>query len=105
MIPIIDINIAGIGAPFYAVYNSQNLGRQWNLVDSVSLLKGNHSFKFGVDYRHIKSVIEPPQIEPYAIFLTPQSVLAGTPSVPYVFSFLHATPIFKQLALYAQDEW
>lgn len=105
VIPIIDINIAGIGAPFYAIYDSRNLGRQWNLVDSVSLLKANHSFKFGVDYRHIKSVIAPPQIEPYAIFLTPQSVLAGTPSVPYVFSFLHATPIFNQLALYAQDEW
>lgn len=105
VVPVIDINIAGIGAPLFALYNSRNLGRQWNLVDSVSLLNGHHNFKFGVDFRRIKSLVAPPQIEPYAIFLTPGSVLAGTPSIPYVFSFLHSTPIFDQLALYAQDEW
>lgn len=105
VVPVIDINIAGIGAPFYAIYNSRNLGRQWNLVDSVSLLNGNHHFRFGVDFRHIKSLVAPPQIEPYAIFLTPSSVLTGHPSIPYVFSFLQSTPLFHQLALYAQDEW
>lgn len=105
VVPVIDINIAGIGAPLFALYDSRNLGRQWNLVDSVSLLDGKHSFKFGVDFRHIKSLVAPPQIEPYAIFLTPGSVLAGTPSIPYVFSFLQSTPLFHQLALYAQDEW
>ncbi|HEY1500931.1 MAG TPA: TonB-dependent receptor [Acidobacteriaceae bacterium] len=105
VVPVIDINIAGIGAPLIAIYNSRNLGRQWNLVDSVSLLNGHHNFKFGVDFRHIKSLVAPPQIEPYAIFLTPGSVLAGHPSIPYVFSFLQSTPLFHQLALYAQDEW
>ncbi|WP_179487002.1 TonB-dependent receptor [Granulicella arctica] len=105
VVPVIDINIAGIGAPFYAIYNSRNLGRQWNLVDSVSLLNGNHHFRFGVDFRNIKSLVAPPQIEPYAIFLTPSSVLTGHPSIPYVFSFLQSTPLFHQLALYAQDEW
>ncbi len=93
VVPVIDINIAGIGGSLLAINNSRNLGRQWNLVDSVSLLYGNHNFKFGADFRHIKSLVAPPQIEPYAIFLTPSSVLAGTPSIPYVFSFLQSTPL------------
>jgi hypothetical protein len=105
VVPIIDISVSGIATTLFAVYDSHNLGRQWNVVDSISFLQGHHSFKVGADFRHIKSVVAPPQIEPYSIFLTPQSVLSGTPSIPYVFSFLPATPVFHQLALYAQDEW
>ena len=105
VVPVISINIAGIGAPFFALFNSHNLGRQWNLVDAISVLRGNHNFKFGVDFRHIKSVVAPPQIEPYAIFSTPQTLLTGKPTIPYVFSFFQSTPLFHQLALYAQDEW
>jgi hypothetical protein len=105
VVPIIDISVSGIATTLFAIYDSHNLGRQWNIVDSISFLQGHHSFKVGADFRHIKSVVAPPQIEPYSIFLTPQSVLSGTPSIPYVFSFLPATPVFHQLALYAQDEW
>ena len=105
VVPVISIDIAGIGAPILVVGNTKNLGRQWNLVDTVSALKGHHSLKFGVDYRDIKSVVAPPQIEPYAVFVEPQSLLAGTPDLPLVFSFLQATPIFHQAALFAQDEW
>jgi hypothetical protein len=105
VVPVISINIVGIGAPLFSVFNSQNLGRQWNLVDSISLLKGHHNLKFGVDFRHIKSVVAPPQIEPYGVFQTPQGVIHGTPTIPFVFSFRQATPVFHQVALYSQDEW
>lgn len=105
VVPVVEISVSGIAAPLFVVYNSRNLGRQWNVVDSLSLLEGRHSLKFGVDFRHIKSVVAPPQVEPYAIFLTPQSALSGTPSIPYIFSFLPATPLFHQVAFYAEDEW
>lgn len=105
VVPVISINIAGIGAPQFAIYDSKNLGRQWNIVDSVSVLKGHHNLKFGVDFRHIKSVIAPPQVEPYGVFQTTQGLLHGTPTIPFVFSFLQATPVFHQAALFAQDEW
>jgi outer membrane receptor protein involved in Fe transport len=105
VVPVISINIAGIGAPILVVENTKNLGRQWNLVDTVSVLKGHHNLKFGVDYRHIKSVIAPPQVEPYAVFEQSSSVLTGTPNLPLVFSFLQATPVFQQAALFAQDQW
>lgn len=101
----VSISISGVGAPFFTLYNSANQGRQWNVVDSMSLLSGHHSFKVGADARFIKSVIKPPQLEPYPVFTSPQSLLNGAPTVPYVFAFAHATPLFHQFALYAQDEW
>jgi hypothetical protein len=103
--PVILFNIPGIGEPTMLPYDSSNSGRQWNLVDTISLLVGHHTLKFGVDLRHIKSPISPATEAPYAIFGTTQQILAGTPEAPYVFSFLPSTPIFDQTALFAEDEW
>ncbi len=103
--PVITISITGIGSPLITPYNGRNARRQWNAVDTVSLLKGVHALKFGFDYRHIKSPIAPPTVEPYAIFLSTQEVLSGAPSAPYVYNFVPATPLFHQAALFVQDEW
>jgi Carboxypeptidase regulatory-like domain/TonB dependent receptor len=103
--PAITFDITGIGAPAMLLYDSSSVGRQWNVVDTISLSEGRHTLKFGVDYRHIKSPISPATEEPYAIFETTQHILAGTPEAPYVFSYLPSTPIFDQTALFAQDEW
>lgn len=104
-VPAVDFLISGIGSPLLSTYNAANLGRQWNLVDSLNVLKGHHTLKFGVDYRHIKSVIAPPEVEPYTVFTDTQQILLGTPAVPYVFNFLPATPLFNQIALFGEDEW
>ena len=105
VVPAIDLLITGIGSPLLATNVTANRSRQWNIVDTVTLLEGRHSLKFGVDFRHIKSVIAPPQIEPYAVFEQTQTILNGTPDVPLVFSFLQSTPLFHQVALFAEDEW
>jgi hypothetical protein len=103
--PVITIYIPGIGSPLMSPYYGRNLSRQWNAVNTVSLLKGLHALKFGFDYRHIKSPIAPPAVEPYAIFLSAQEVMSGAPSLPYVYNFVPATPLFNETALFAQDEW
>lgn len=105
VVPVISINVDGVGEPLIATDNNKNLSRQWNLVDTVSYLMGHHSLKFGGSYRYIKSVIGPPQVEPYGVFESPQTVLSGTPDLPLVFTFLQATPLFHQGALFAQDDW
>jgi hypothetical protein len=104
-LPIVIFSFSGIGSPILAAYNTRSLERQWNVLDTISVLSGRHSLKFGVDYRHIKSVLAPPNVEPYAVFSTSQQILSGAPASPYVFRFLPATPLFNQNALFAQDEW
>lgn len=105
VLPVVALQFSGIGSSTLAPYNAQNKSRQWNVVDSTSLLLGTHSIKWGIDYRHLKSVIAPAPIEPYAIFTTAQQLLTGAPATPYVFSYAHATPIFQQFGAYLQDEW
>jgi hypothetical protein len=105
VLPIIIFSIANIGSPILAAYNTHNLGRQWNLVDTIGILYGQHNLKFGVDYRHIKSPLAPPNVEPYAVFTTASQILSGAPAAPYVFRFAPATPLFNETALFAQDDW
>jgi hypothetical protein len=105
VLPVVIMYVPGVGNPVMLVDNSGSAQRQWNVVDTVSVLKGHHTIKFGVDYRHIASPLIQPEVEPYAYFTTPQEALTGSPGVPYVFSFLSATPVFDQTALFAQDEW
>lgn len=105
VLPVVSISIAGIGAPLMVAYNTRSTGRQWNVVDTTSLLTQKHTLRFGVDFRHIKSPLTPPGLEPYAVFTTPEEILTGAPIAPYVFRFLPATPVFNQTALFVQDEW
>lgn len=71
----------------------------------MSLLSGHHDLKLGIDYRHIKSPITPSDLELFVEFLSPQSILNGSPDVPEIATFKDATPLFNETALFVQDEW
>jgi Carboxypeptidase regulatory-like domain len=105
VLPIVNLSITGIGSAEMALYDTQNLGRQWNLVDTVGFLGHSHSIKVGIDYRRVKSPLEPPNLEPYAYFSSTTQILDGAPALPYVFRFLPATPVFNQTAVFVDDEW
>lgn len=95
----------GPGNPVMDVLNSRDAQRQWNIVEVLNILAGHHTIKLGVDYRRIKSILTPPDLEPYVYFSSPQQVMSGSPIVPYMLHFLPSTPIFDQTAVFAQDEW
>jgi hypothetical protein len=103
--PFVLLNVSGIGQSILGTPFGQNLSRQWNLVDNVNVSIGHHNLKFGVDYRHIKSPLTPPDSEPFAEFLSPMTMLAGTPDATVFISNKPSTPLFNELALFAQDEW
>lgn len=105
VLPVVIMYVAGIGNPLLEVFNTENKQRQWNLVDTMSVLIGHHAVKFGIDYRHIKSPLSPADVEPYAYFTTSSQVVSGTPLAPYVFRFLPSTPLFNQAALFVADQW
>jgi hypothetical protein len=86
-------------------YYGKNASEQWNVVDTLTLSWRNHNLKFGGDYRHIRSSLNPPSVEPYPIFETAQSAISGKPDIPYVFNYASATPLLQENALFAQDEW
>ena len=103
--PFVLLSIAGIGQTILGAPFGRNLSRQWNLVDTLSLSSGHHNFKFGVDHRQIRSPLTPPDTEPFAEFLSPQTILAGAADVTLFIGNKPSTPRFNELALFAQDEW
>ncbi|MDE1162279.1 MAG: carboxypeptidase regulatory-like domain-containing protein [Acidobacteriaceae bacterium] len=103
--PFILLDISGLGNTLFGQPYGGSAGRQWNLVDTLSLTVGHHHLKMGVDYRRIKTKLMPPTSEPYAGFESTTSMLAGAPEVTIFVARKAATPIFVETALFIQDEW
>jgi Ca-activated chloride channel family protein len=80
--------------------------RQFNSIGSITIVSGEHTWKFGSDYRRISPVIG---LHPFAqsvLFNGAQQTLAGIAT--RIGSYRHVTPqrpIFHNLSLYGQDEW
>jgi len=104
--PIAYISIDGIGASSLATYDgAANRGRQWNLVDMATVLKGRHSIRFGVDYRRIKSPTIPVSPAIQAEYLEPSSILSNTADLAFLIKRRQSTLIFNETAAFIQDEW
>jgi hypothetical protein len=93
---------------------SDTLQRQINIVNGLSLLKGNHQLKFGIDYRRLSPIFNAPQYTQTNIFdgignpASPAdgSLLSGRVSFAQLTSQkVPEVAIFHNLSLYAQDQW
>ncbi len=92
---------AGFGAGA-VVHNRQ---RQLNFVDSVSLQRGPHSIKFGVDFRRLSPQFQPAAYSQAAFFSDVPSAEIGNPFQINVSSSLPTTFLFRNLGVFAQDIW
>ena len=98
IVPLIDGNLSA--GEFVG-----NLQRQFNLVDSLSVQKGSHSLKFGVDFRRLSPISGPESYDQFADFQDVASFEAGTTGFTEVSSNLHANLLFRNLGAFAQDTW
>jgi outer membrane receptor protein involved in Fe transport len=85
--------------------NERNVQRQINLVDSVSISKGAHSLKFGVDFRRLSPSFAPQAYSQAADFLDVPSTENGNPLLAIIESNVSATLLFRNLGVYGQDTW
>jgi hypothetical protein len=100
------VNALGVNnSGLFAGASAHNQQRQINFVDSVSLQKGLHSLKFGVDYRRLSPRVIPSSYEQLNTFLDIPSADTGTTFFSVVLSSLPATFLFRNLGLFAQDTW
>jgi hypothetical protein len=83
----------------------RNEQRQFNVVDSLSVAKGSHNIKFGVDFRRLSPVYGPPKYGQQAYFADVPSAEVGTAEVTYLASNVGTTFLFRNLGLYGQDTW
>src|SRR6185295_13591728 len=86
--------------------NVDNLQRQVNLIDSLSVVYGPHHLKFGVDYRRLTPIYNALRYSQSVVFGSITEALSGTAGSVEVFAGTGPRfPIFTNFSAYAQDTW
>jgi hypothetical protein len=89
----------------YVGQNGQNLQRQVNLVDSLSMQQGSHNLKFGVDFRRLTPRYRPASYNQSVYFDNVPSAASGTLDFYSVSNDLSPVFLFRNLGAYVQDTW
>jgi hypothetical protein len=97
--------LGGTNMQYFMGKNTANFQHQYNLVDTLSIQKGSHSLKFGMDYRRLSPQFAPASYAQTAIFRNVVAAVAGNILVEQLTSTADATLLFKNLGLFAQDNW
>ena len=95
----------GITGGLSAGVGANNQQRQLNILDNLSLQRGAHSLKFGVDYRRLSPHYGPAAYNQQAYFSDIPSAEAGSLYFGTVDSTLPVTFLFHNLGAFAQDTW
>lgn len=83
-----------------------NLQRQFNLIGSVDNVRGNHTVKYGGDYRRISPSIDLRSSEVNTLFDGMDQASTGIPTRVNLLHFGDPqNPVFHNLSLFAQDQW
>ncbi len=82
-----------------------NVQRQINLVDDLSVQKARHSLKFGVDWRHLSPIFHNAQYNLEPEFADVPSSLSGSLEFAAVGAGKGGHFSFHNLGVFAQDTW
>jgi hypothetical protein len=116
--PLDLLQLSGLGAGanvgwslLYGGYNieleqgrSSAVQRQWNLVDTVSLLVGRHQFKFGVDYRRLTPVVNPSSPLIDYLYLSEPAVQSNS-GLAVASTYGHLYPLYENFSGFVEDDW
>jgi hypothetical protein len=99
-----------LGAGVYALgKGTTDEQRQFNLVDNLSVAKGRHQMKFGVDYRWLSPFTSPIIYGQFAEFLGmsagPGGALSSTAAVASVHAGEATALLSRNFSFYGQDTW
>src|SRR5579864_471638 len=85
---------------------SQNRQRQFNIVDNISVQKGLHSIKVGVDYRRLAPLYSPSLYSQNVFFSSLASAETGNVDLfNLLVSSVDARFLFRNLSAFGQDTW
>jgi hypothetical protein len=100
------ISALGLNPELIVGRGGQSLQRQLNVVDNVSVQKGSHSLKFGVDFRRLSPVHAPARYLQLVAFSDVLSAKVGNADFGgSIVAANDVTLLFRDLGLFAQDTW
>ena len=79
--------------------------RQLNIIDNLSLVKGDHQLKFGVDYRRLAPIFSDSDYRQIVFFTSETQMRAGTAGRLQIVSTRESRPVFVNTSVYGQDTW
>jgi hypothetical protein len=79
--------------------------RQINLIDNLSVTKGSHQLKFGVDYRWLAPFSSPAAYHQFAAFSGVSGALSGTALLAQSSSFQTNALLSQNFSAFGQDTW
>ncbi len=82
-----------------------NLQQQINIVDTLSVQRGTHSLKFGVDFRRLTPSYKQPAYFAQVAFRNVTSFENGNAFFVFLRAANNATLLFRNLGAFAQDTW
>ncbi|MGH9935554.1 MAG: carboxypeptidase regulatory-like domain-containing protein [Blastocatellia bacterium] len=85
--------------------NTANFQRQLNLVDTFSVVTGNHQWKFGIDYRRLAPLYGPSNYFQQALFNDAAAVNTATASILTTQASQTARLSYTNFSAFAQDTW
>ena len=97
--------ISLVNGTLIAGKNAHNLQRQINVVENLSVQKGAHSLKFGVDYRRLSPQFSPAEYVQDVFFTDIASAQAGNLLFYEIQAGRGTTLLFNNLGVFAQDTW
>ena len=96
-----------LGVQFTFLTQSANFGqqRQWNVLDTLTLIHGRHQFRFGFDLRRLNPQVH--QITPASVYdyLSESSILTNSADIVEGVSTAPSFPVYTNFSSFAQDEW
>ncbi len=85
---------------------ADNLQRQLNFVENLSVAHNSHQFKFGFDYRRLTPLIGSSDYVPQINFSGINGALTGRASSAFMVVFTPGIePVYNNFSAYAQDTW
>ena len=98
--------IFGFSNPYLTMgANTSNAQRQINLVENLSIQKGVHNLKFGIDYRRLMPSFNPALYTQEPIYADALSASANDLLGARIFSARNSTLLLHNLGVFAQDTW
>ena len=79
--------------------------RQINVIDNLSVTRGSHQLKFGVDYRWLAPFSTPAAYHQFAAFAGVSGVLSSTALLAQSSSFQTNALLSQNFSIFGQDTW
>jgi hypothetical protein len=95
----------GSGLSEYDGLHGKNYQHQFDIVDALSMQRGNHSLKFGVDYRRLSPTYGQATMELIPLFFSMASMEAGISDLVVTSHYALGSYVFQNLGLFGQDTW